>query len=280
MVAEKKSFRRQMMRMLAIFLVAYVGVLLVLMWLENQLVYHPRPGAEPAPSPEFQDVSLTCQDGICLHAWWLPCEGSSTALLYLHGNGGNLSIRGESLLNLREKLNTSVLILDYPGYGKSLGRPSEQGCYRAADAGYDWLVQKQNFDPNRIILYGASLGGGVAVDLASRKPHQALVLVKTFTSLPDVGQKWFPYVPVRWMMRNRYDNLAKIGLCKSPLFMAHGQADEIVPYALGKELFEKACEPKFFFELPEGYQGHNDRMPREYFTQLRAFLEKHAPVLK
>jgi fermentation-respiration switch protein FrsA (DUF1100 family) len=261
-----------------VLLTGYVGAIIVLMLLENWLVYRPSGPEEWAkpPDPLIQDVELTTADGTKLHAWWFAKEGSPTALLYLHGNGGNLSWRGTTIAKFRQELDCSVMIVDYPGYGKSEGRPSEAGCYAAADAAYLWLTTTPKIRGDQIILYGASLGGGVAVNLASRQPHRALVLVKTFTSMPDVGQSIYPIVPVRWLMRNRYDSLAKIAQCKRPIFIAHGDADTLVPFSHGERLFEAANEPKEFLRL-EG-ADHNDAVPEEFFVHLKAFLGRTTQV--
>jgi fermentation-respiration switch protein FrsA (DUF1100 family) len=257
--------------------IVYLGVLLVLMLFENSQVYHPVRALQDWQTPpvaDIQDVSLLSADGTRLHAWWLPCPGSKSALLYLHGNAGNLSHRGSSLVKIREVLHVGVLIVDYPGFGKSEGKPSEAGCYAAGQASYDWLVQEQKIDPKQILLFGASLGGGVAVELASRQDHRALILIKTFTSLPDVGQHIFPWLPVRWVMRNRFDNLGKITQCQRPVFFGHGTSDELIPYSQGRKLFEAANQPKEFFVL-EG--GHNHALPQAFFQALKGFLDKHSP---
>jgi uncharacterized protein len=270
-------WRRRLVRLGALAACTYLGVLLVLLFLENTLVFHPYTAEQSwsaPPGPEVQDVWLTTSDGTPIHAWWWPRSGAQGAVLYSHGNAGNLSSRGETLTRIRDALEESILVYDYPGYGKSGGRVGEQGCYRAADAAYDWLVHNQKIDPERIIIYGGSLGGGVAVDLASRKKHRALVLTKTFTALPDVAAGLYPWLPVRWLMRNRFDNLAKIGKCHQPVFMAHGTADGLVPFALSQRLFGAANHRKEFFRVVGG--NHNEPLPPEYYQSLRAFLDKTA----
>jgi fermentation-respiration switch protein FrsA (DUF1100 family) len=252
----------------------YAGVIVVLMALENSLVYHPVMASQDwalPPNSRVRDVELHTSDGTLIHAWWCPVEGARGAVLYCHGNAGNLSHRAESIAAINRVVGEAVLIFDYPGYGKSGGRPSEAGCYAAAEAAYDWLVERQKIPPERIVLYGGSLGGGVAVDLASRRPHRALVLVKTFTSLPDVGRKQFPWLPVRWLMRNRFDNLAKIGHCRRPVFITHGTADRVVPYELGRRLFAAANEPKEFLHIDGG--DHNEMSP-DFYVAVRQFLAK------
>ena len=257
-------------------LIVYLGVCLVLLFLENKLVFHPATAArdwEPKPTEEIVDVDLTSADGTNIHGWYYPAAQADQALLYLHGNAGNLSHRGQSIVLLSKVLGVSVLIIDYPGYGKSGGKPSESGCYLAADAAYDWLVVQQQFAGEKILLYGGSLGGGVAVDLASRKPHRALVLAKTFTSAPDVAASLYPWLPVRWLMANRFDNLTKIKQCHRPVFISHGDADTLIPHEQGQRLFAAANQPKFFLALPGS--NHNDRLPREFFIELKSFLADH-----
>jgi len=266
-----RSWPRRLLRFLALAACVYLGVILVLAIFENWLVYFPTSAQDwiPPPSAEIKDIELTSADGTRIHAWWWPVAGSNGAILYCHGNAGNLSSRGPTLKKIRDALGESVLIFDYPGYGKSGGKPSEKGCYQAADAAYDWLL-KQKIGPEKVVIYGGSLGGGVAVDLASRKKHRALVLTKSFTSLPDVGQHLHPWLPVRWLMRNRFDNLGKIGGITSPVFIVHGTADSLVPFEQGQRLFAAANEPKQFMQVNGG--DHNDPLPAEFFQNLQAFL--------
>lgn len=273
-----RSFLRRGWRIVRYPVFVYAGVLLVIAFFENRLVYRPCTAGQdwqPAPHPDIQDVALRTAGGIELHAWWLPRADTDDTLLFLHGNAGNLSHRGGSILKLREILRSGVLIVDYPGYGKSAGSPSETGCYQAADAGYDFLTATQGKPGERMLLYGGSLGGAVAVDLASRRPHRALILAKTFTSAPDVGARMLPWLPVRWLMRNRFDNLGKIASCPRPIFFAHGDTDEVVPFALGKRLYAAAPEPKELLVLPG--HGHNEPLPPEFFAALKGFLGRHAP---
>ena len=283
-----RSWKRRLIIWVLEAAVVYVGVVIVLSAMENWMLYHPIPASEDWIDPsvynlKVQDVELHMADGTRLHAWWCPIENATDnhaagALLYCHGNAGNLSHRAYAISSWQQALHLPVLIFDYPGYGKSAGKPGEKQCYAAADAAYDWLTQTKGVPGDQIVVYGGSLGGGVAVDLASRRPHRALVLAKTFTSIPDVGQSVYPWLPVRWVMRNRFDNLAKIGQCRRPVFMAHGTADGLVPFSLAQKLYEAANEPKHFSIL-EG-RDHNDALPPEMFQELRTFLEnQQAPVV-
>jgi fermentation-respiration switch protein FrsA (DUF1100 family) len=274
--AQPRTWRRRILRWVLRLALVYVGVLLVMLVLENWLLY-PRTSAaeywDPPPDSRIRDVELWSADGNRIHAWWYPCDGATGAVLYCHGNAGNLSMRGTAVKQWLREMNESVLIFDYPGYGKSTGSPGEAGCYAAADAAYDWLTHEQQIPPERILLFGKSLGGGVAADLASRRPHRALVLAKTFTSIPDVGQGLYPFLPVRLLMRNRFDTLAKLGKCHQPVFIAHGTADSLIPFAHAERLYAAANEPKGFLAMPG--VGHNDAFPAEFWAALREFLARN-----
>jgi hypothetical protein len=268
-------WRKLVLRLVLILICTYVAIIVLLKLFEDSLVYHPTPAtAFWAPLPAgARDVMLKSAAGDEIHSWWLPCPGSTGALLYFHGNAGNLSQRRDTIVRLRDTLGLSVHIIDYPGFGKSPGTPSEQACYRAADAAYSWLVDEQKIAPAEIVLLGNSLGGGVATELASRHDHRVLCLVKTYTSLPDVGSHLYPWLPVRLLMHNRFDSLSRIADCHRPVFVAHGTADELIPFALGKRLYEAAHEPKQFLVMPG--LGHNDAFPDEFYAALKEFLGKH-----
>jgi fermentation-respiration switch protein FrsA (DUF1100 family) len=243
------------------------------------LLYHPvpTPAAQVAPPGSWvQDIDLEQPDGNRLHLRWCPVAGASGALLYCHGNAGNLSGRAAAVRDLMTGLGESVLIFDYPGYGRSGGKPSEEGCYAAAERAFDWLTQEKGIPPERIILFGKSLGGGVATELATRRPHRALVLVKTFTSVPDLGRELYSWVPASCGGHNRFDNLAKIGQCPGPVFIAHGDADRLIPYSHAEKLHAAAPEPKALYRIPGC--GHNDPLPPDCLPALKQFLRDHAPV--
>lgn len=267
---------RWALRLVLVVAGTYAGLVAVMLFFENSLVFFPTPAtvywADP-PSPDVEDVVLPTAAGEQVHSWWLPCPGSTGALLFLHGNAGNLSHRAPTIMKLRDALGLSVFIIDYPGFGKSTGKPTEAGCYRAGQAAYDWLTQERHIAPGAIVLFGKSLGGGVATELASREDHRALVLVKTYTTLPDVGSHLYPWLPVRLMMRNRFDSLGRICACHRPVFVAHGTTDELIPFALGQRLYEAANEPKEFLAMP-GHM-HNAAFPPMFYDALAAFLEKH-----
>ncbi len=275
--AERSGLRRKLLRRFVLFpAVTGASLVAVLSIFENRLVYFPTPATamwvEPKDLPT-QDVDLSVR-GVQIHAWWCPKENATGALLYAHGNGGNISFLADEYRQLQEALNVSVMAFDYPGYGKSGGAPTEQGCYDAALAAFDWIVG-QGVPAERIILYGDSLGGGVAAELATRRPCRALVLYSTYTSIPDVGHEHYPFLPARTLMRNRFDTLRKLPAIQRPVFVAHGAIDDLIPVAHGRRLYDAANEPKALHIDPE--RGHETKLSPEYLGALRAFLARNAP---
>lgn len=251
-------------------------------FIENAFLFRPTPASREwlsPPNDRVRDVELRLADGTVIHAWWCPTQNwgpSQGALLNCHGNGGNLSHRAASIDRWQKEMGLAVLIFDYPGYGKSHGRPSEAGCYAAADAAYDWLLNEQRVPAERILIYGGSLGGAVAVDVGSRREHRGLVLVSTFASVHDMALQRFPWLPVRRLLHPRFDTIGKIERCRRPLFLAHGTADRVVAFSQGERLFARANEPKEFFRM-EGLDHNHTPLP-EFYPRLRDFSNRHAPV--
>jgi uncharacterized protein len=249
--------------------------------LEDWFLFRPTPASREwhaPPNGRVRDVEWQLAGGPRIHAWWCPTEGwrpEHGAVLYFHGNAGNVSLRGEGALRWQQELGLAVLLPDYAGYGRSTGRPSEAGCYAAADAAYEWLVLNLQVPADRILLYGGSLGCAVAVDLAARRPCRALVLVSPFTSVRDMARQVCPFVPPRWV-HDRFDNLAKVPRVRRPVFIAHGTADRLVPFAQGERLFAAANPPKEFFAM-RGYEHHHSPGP-EFYARLREFLGRTASL--
>lgn len=259
----------------AVILLGYGLVVLYMLEIEPQLVFDPsRPEREWIDKPDacIQDLTLQTADG-AMHAWYCPAEKPDAVMLLCHGNAGNLSIRGGGMLDYRRRFNASIMVFDYPGYGLSEGRPTEDGCYAAADAAYDWLVREKGFKPEQIILYGESLGGGVAVELASRRTVSALILVNTFANLPEVAARQYPWLPVTLLMRNRFDSEGKIGRCPAPIFLTHGTTDRLIPPDHSQRLLDQITAPRECL-LREG-KGHEDLLGSEVLDMIRVFLVQH-----
>jgi fermentation-respiration switch protein FrsA (DUF1100 family) len=205
-----------------------------------------------------EDCFYVSEDGVRLHSWWCrrsAAEPNETVLLFFHGNAGNLSHRADLMLELANRVGAEVVVAGYRGYGRSEGRPSEEGLYADARAAWRFVTVDRSVDPGRIVVLGKSLGGAVAVDLAVASDPAGLIVESSFTSIPDMAARHYPFVP-KALVRTRMDSLSKIGGLGCPLLVIHSRADEVVPFELGRTLFEAAFEPKTFFEV-EG-AGHNE----------------------
>ncbi len=255
------------------FVRIYLLLLILLMIFERRFIFHPLRypnGDWNPPFLQFEDAWFQSDDGTKLHGWFCEHPQPRAIVLFAHGNAGNLSHRANVLGHL-QSLGLSVMIFDYRGYGRSEGRPHEDGVLADARAAHNWLANRVGCEHQDIVLLGRSLGGAIAVDLAAESGARALVLENTFSSLPDVAAVHFPWVPVRWMLRTQFDSASKIGRYGGPLLQSHGTADEIVPFEFGQRLFEMAKGPKKFIEFP-GHQ-HNDPMPGSYYSELIAFID-------
>ncbi|MEK6710702.1 MAG: alpha/beta hydrolase [Nitrospinota bacterium] len=228
-------------------------------FLENFFLYHPHYGLEITPArygAPYEDVEFRAADGVRLHGWYTPpVRADGPVLLWSHGNAGNISHRSENIAWLRRETGMGVFIYDYRGYGRSEGKPSEAGLYADARAAYAWL--RERVEPGRIVFFGRSLGAAVAVRIAAEGAQaRGLILESPFESLAALGEKIFPFLPVRWMLRQEYDNVKWLPRAKLPVLILHGDADEIVPLSQGRRVFELASPPKRF-HLIRG-AGHNN----------------------
>ncbi len=252
---------------------AYLGVLILMMSLERMMVY-PAPTAEPADvhasDHQAVDVYFVSADGTQLHGWYFPSSSSKGQLMYCHGNGDMVLRLGNLCEHLRQSTGYDIFVFDYRGYGLSAGKPYEAGVLADARAARKWLADQTNVAEDQIVLMGRSIGGGVAVDLAASDGAAGLVLQNTFSSLPAVAAAQFPWLPVRWLMRNRYNSIAKIADYHGPLLQSHGDADRLVPISQARQLYEAANSPKSFFLIEGG--DHNDPEPAAYWTTLSEFL--------
>lgn len=218
------------------------------LWLgQGRMIYFPQePGRMLESTPAalglaHEEVALLTGDGVRLHGWYVPAPRSRASMLFFHGNAGNVSHRLESL-RLFHELGLDVLIVDYRGYGRSEGSPDEQGTYRDAAAAWRHLADERRVAPERIVLFGRSLGGAVAAWLAEAERPAALVMESTFTSVPDVAAQRFPWLPVRRLARYRYDSLRRMAGVECPVLVMHSRDDEMIPFEHGERLHGAAGE--------------------------------------
>jgi fermentation-respiration switch protein FrsA (DUF1100 family) len=250
--------------------------------LERQGVFHPDryPAGDWEPTTVLvQDAYFNADDGVKLHGWHVQAEHPKAYALLLHGNAGNVTVMAESLRLLRSRHQLTLLALDYRGFGRSEGSPTEAGILRDARAARRWLAEKEGIDEGDIVLLGQSLGGGVAIDLAAKDGARGLVLASTFTSLPEVAQYHVPWLPMKLLMSMQMNSLAKIKEYRGPLLLSHGEADEVIPYEQGLALYA-ACPStdKKMITVPGG--KHNDPQPEEYRAALDKFIASLPPPKK
>ena len=224
-------------------------------FLEHRSVFFPTPDVEITPaavSLSYEDVELTTPEGLKLHGWFVPQEGAKYTFLLCHGNAGNVSHRIDKILLFRE-VEVNVFIFDYRGYGKSQGKPSERGIYVDVKAAYDYLVNSRNINPDHIIVHGTSLGCAAAIDLASKEKIAGLIAEGGFSGSRDVARRVYPFIP-SFVFSNILNSMPKVKKITAPKLFIHSKNDEIIPFALGKKLFDAAPEPK---KLVEIFGGHN-----------------------
>jgi fermentation-respiration switch protein FrsA (DUF1100 family) len=237
----------------------YGGLSLWLLIFQSSLVFYPETDRAIVATPSkvglaYEDLHLTTSDGVSLHGWYVPAAQPRGTVLFMHGNAGNISHRLDSI-DIFHRLGYNTLIFDYRGYGTSGGKPTEEGTYRDAEAAWLYLTEQLHAPSCRIVLFGESLGGAVAAWLAARHKPAALVIASGFTSVPDLGQQLYPYLPVRWLARIRYDTRTYLQSVTAPVLIAHSPEDDIIPFEHGRALYAAAHPPKRFVELSG---GHND----------------------
>jgi uncharacterized protein len=271
--------RRMLGELLIPVAIAYGAVLVLVFVFQSHLVFYPGMGREVMLSPQsyglrYETVELRTADGETLQAWWVPADNAKGVVLFFHGNAGNISHRLDYLL-MFNRLRYTTFILDYRGYGKSTGSPSEEGTYRDAEAAWEYLRYARLAQAQDVVIAGESLGGAVATWLAAKVHPRSVLLFSTFTSVNDLGAQVYWFLPVRLLSRIGYDNLENLKRIQAPVFIAHSRDDDVVPYSHGRKLFEAAGEPKAFLEMRG---GHNDGfifVRQEWVAQLGAFLDRH-----
>jgi fermentation-respiration switch protein FrsA (DUF1100 family) len=258
------------MRIARLAVVLYLGVLAVLYSLQTRLIFpgastQGQPFAEVRPPPGTELVHLTTQRGVPVVALFgpalatdgrpNPAAASRPTMLYFYGNAMCLNYALPEFEQFR-RLGLNVLVPEFAGYGASGGSPSEQGCQDTALAAHDYLVSSRNMDPKRILSAGWSLGGAVAIELASQRQVGGLIVFSSFTSVADLGRGLLPMVPVSLMLRHRFDSVHKIARIRCPILIGHGRRDPIIPFSMGKQLASNAAGAVTTLWIDEA--EHND----------------------
>lgn len=245
---------------------------------DEKFIFFPSAAIESTPKHfgvDYEDVYFTTSDSVKLNGWLALKPGAQAALLWFHGNAGNIGHRAHGVKPLRDKLNVHVFMIDYRGYGRSEGAVSEQGTYEDAEAAFRYLTGRNDTDPKRIVLFGQSLGAAVAADLAGRRECLAVILEAPFASIPAMAKAIYPWLPVGPFLKTRYDVAEKVKKIKAPLLVVHGDKDDIVPFEQGRRVFDAATGPKEFHAL--GGAHHNDTFEiggDAYFALMRDFITR------
>ena len=265
------------MKILLYILAALIGGRLYFFFLEDRNLYFPSKRMEQTPESiglAYDDLSLTTADGVKIKAWFIPADGAVSTVIFSHGNAGNMSHRLYTIEHFHT-MGLNVIIYDYRGYGNSEGKPSEKKLYQDSEAVYSYLINERKIDPKKIILFGRSLGGAVAIDLASKNTVGALISDSTFSSTVDMGKRIYPFLPVHWFIKQKYDSIRKVSRITAPKLFIHSRDDEIVPFELGEKLYAAAAEPKERYIMTGGHNEAVVSAGEEYFERIRSFLKKH-----
>ena len=254
--------------------IAYLVVMIFIYFYQRNLLYHPSENNYQNDELKFnyKEVNINVEDDIKLKSWFIKKDLSNfKTLLIFHGNAGDLSNRIYKLNELN-KLKINILLISWRGFSGNNGTPTEKNLYKDAEAAIKWLNQK-GISNNQIILYGESLGTGVAVEMAKRNSFNSIILESPFTSIEDSAKIYYPYLPIKLLLKDRYDSINKIKMISSPILLMHGKKDEVVPFSMGKELFDLANNPKHSY-----FTSTDDHMMEfnpELLKEIDNFIDKY-----
>ncbi|MBN2255888.1 MAG: alpha/beta hydrolase [Deltaproteobacteria bacterium] len=261
---------------LRIALSVYVILIVLAVLFQSHFIFFPERHIAATPENiglKYEEVAFPTADGKILSGWFIPADKPRGFLLFCHGNAGNISHRLDSLM-LFHHLGLSTLIFDYRGYGRSQGRISEEGTYADAEAAWNYLVKVRDVAHCDIIIFGRSLGGAVASMLARHHKPKCLILESTFTSIPDIAARLYPFLPVRILMRFTYPVIDNIRNVKCPVLIVHSRDDDIIPFDHGRRLFDEAHEPKEFLEIRGSHNEGFLISGRRYLEGLESFISR------
>lgn len=267
--------------LIIVLALAYGAIVLFVYVFQARLLYFPQVAREVNLTPAriglaYEDVWLKSAPGIDIHGWYVPHPRARGTVLFFHGNAGSIALRLD-WLRMFHDLSYAMLIVDYRGYGQSRGEPSEEGTYADATAAWAHLTHTRKVGPEDIVIVGESLGGAVAAELASRTTPRAVILQSTFVSIPELAGEIYRFLPVRQISRHDYDTRSRMARISSPVLIAHSPQDELIPYRHGRELFERAREPKHFIELSGGHNEGFLFVRAAWVAEVDAFLRRFEP---
>ena len=263
-----------MIRTIAYILLAVAILAVYVRYIESRSIFFPMKRIEFTPhfvNLAYEDVYIMTADNVKINGWFFPKDNAKYTMLFCHGNAGNIGHRLEKIIMLLD-IGVNVFIIDYRGYGNSKGKPSEKGIYLDAKAGYDYLVNTRKVQAENIILYGESIGAAAAIDLASKVKVGALITEEAFSNAVDMAKRIYPFLP-SLLFSVRLDSLTKIKNVEAPKLIIHSINDEIVPFDLGKKLYDAAKEPKQFAEIIGGHNTAFLDSKEKYISSIASFIK-------
>ncbi len=271
------SAKRLIKSSIMIIMISWIVLSFMIFINQRNLVFVPT--KKYINTPELYNLSyenyiLTTKDGEKINSWFIPHPNPHSTLLFLHGNGGNISTRLDSI-NIFHQLGLSVFIIDYRGYGNSSGIPSEEGTYIDAETAWLFLKNKMDIDTNNIIIFGRSLGGAIAIWLAQKYNPSALIVESSFTSIIDMGRYNYPYLPISLLAMIKYPSDERISSINIPKLFIHSMDDDIVPYKFGQQLFELAVPPKEFLKISGSHNNGFIMSGDKYINGINEFLNNY-----
>ena len=267
-----KKFRNNLLQIILVIFFIYFLILVFLYFYQRNLLYHPNENnySEDKISVEIENVKIKTSDNIELLGWYHEKNLKDfKTLIFFHGNAGSLENRIHKLNHFRD-MNINFLIIAWRGFSGNNGNPSEQGLYEDGKSAIDWLIKKGVSEKN-LILYGESLGTGVATHLAQNKNYAGVILETPFTSMIDAAKKFYPYIPVKLLLKDKFENYKKIKNINSPILIMHGEVDQLVPFSMGKKIYEIANEPKYSYFTK--YDNHMMEYDENLVLALKSFFK-------
>ncbi len=267
-------------KLLIIGIGIYAALSIYVYSMQSRMIFYPdMPGRNLTSTPEsigltYQNAEFLTEDNIKLHGWFIPHEKAKATILFFHGNAGNISHRLDSIA-IFNRLELNVFIIDYRGYGQSEGKITEKGSYLDAEAAWNYLNKTQGINEQQIIIFGRSLGASIASKLASKHTPAALIIESGFTSVPSMAQRFYPYLPVRWLTHFKYNTKEYVKNISCPVLVAHSKDDEIIPYEEGREIYQAAPEPKQFLEMQGGHNNGFIVSGSSYVKAIESFIKSN-----
>jgi len=259
---------------LSSLIIAYLVMIIFIYFYQRNLLYHPSENNYQNDKIQFNydEIFIKVNDEIQLKSWIIKKDFKKLkTLVIFHGNAGHLSNRIYKLNELY-KLDINILLISWRGFSGNKGSPTENNLYEDAEASIKWL-NKKGVNNNQIILYGESLGSGVAVEVGKENNFNSIILESPFTSIENSAKIYYPYLPVKLLLKDRYDSINKIKMINTPILIMHGKKDDVIPFSMGKELFEKANSPKHSYFTTD--DDHMMEFNSSLLQKIKNFIEKY-----